>query len=332
MNFMYKKIIVLIILFFSAINLCSEDKVFIGVPPPFMNNKEVNTFFINKQFVFELLSNYTSEKYFFEILNIENIDVENKYISNCKNEVRKNNEDYLLYTNVYSINSNLYIKLLLINPYNNEIIFSKYFQKIIELNINETLFEIIKESIVTIDSMKLIKQKKTIEKKKKEVVEKKYFRELNKEYKNEVFIQNGFLKNAPLIMTFFSWYVGYNFTPFKFFSLECCIFWGSGFQETGFSFKNNIFDNFFIGTYNAVYLFIPGIITPTFGLRFEVSYLINKDISFQLPIDIGFKLYINQSNAIKISSSFQFAYFSLNNISWNKSFTIGVMVGYARKF
>ena len=50
-----------------------------------------------------------------------------------------------------------------------------------------------------------------------------------------------------------------------------------------------------------------------------------------MPDAIEIKIFVTKENAIRINSSFQFNYLNLFNVTWEKNFIIGIMVGYARK-
>jgi len=325
-----KKNIFIIFIFLITFISYSQEKVVIGVSSPFMKNQDVNTIFINKQFVFELLSNFNSEKYSLEINTTEYSTDEENYIRSCKNEAKKNKYDYQLFTTVYSLNENLFVKIILINPYDDLIIYSKYFKNKIDLNVNEVLQETTLEISSFFDNNIIVKVKNK-DKKNSESDERENISIQKKEYMHEVFIMNGFLKSNPLSVSFFNWFIGYNITPFSFFSIETSFFWGCGEYDKSFNISKNVFKDFYLGGYNAVYLFIANTISPTFGLRLEFTYLFGQELAFGLPIDIGIKIFMTPENVLRINSSFQFVHLNCNNLTWERSTTIGISIGYARK-
>ena len=89
--------------------------------------------------------------------------------------------------------------------------------------------------------------------------------------------------------------------------------------------------NFFIGQSAGLSFYLPFIVEPSLGLRFEINYIALDHIYFTFPIDLGLKIYITQKNAIKFNTSFQFITLDINDVVWEKNFMIGFMVGYAHK-
>jgi hypothetical protein len=333
MNKIYKYFFISILLFIINLFCISQEKVVIGISSPFMKNQDVNTIFIHKQFVFELLSNYNSEKYNIEIITSEISDDEKLYLKNCKLESRKIDIDYLLYSVVYTINSNIIFKILLINPYEDNVILTKIFNEKSYLNINEILSEKTQEIINMIEEKELVKVKN--KQKTKDEINKNESQnkqnEVKKELKHEIFLSNGFFKNTPLANSLFTWYIGYNFTPFKFLSVETSFYWGGGSFGKEFNFTSSTFDEFLLGGYTGLYFFIDNIVSPQFGIRLEFSYIVNRDAYFFIPIDLGLKIFITRENVLRINSTFQFTYLNFGNLIWEKSYIIGLIIGYARK-
>ena len=134
-------------------------------------------------------------------------------------------------------------------------------------------------------------------------------------------------------MSFFNWYMGYNFIPFKFVRIEGAFFLGAGGIENRFDFKNiNYFENFFLGTYGAFYFFLSGFfIEPFAGFKIEISYVVNDFVYFYMPIDFGLRIFMSKKDSIRIDSNFQFSAFNINKVEWENFFIIGFLIGYARK-
>ncbi|HPO48749.1 MAG TPA: hypothetical protein PLO89_00345 [Spirochaetota bacterium] len=331
-----KKIFIIFLAVFIYLNLFAEEesneKVIIGITPPFMRNKNVGSIFLNRQFIFEFLSNFSENRYTAEILTPDFSENEKDYLRNCIETGVKFQADYIVTSKVYSIEDTLFFEFNLLNPYNNSISISKLFSKSGMENLGDFLYEI-SESLSRIINEKELKKikNKTINLKKNtgdktdRVVEDKTF------YKHEVFVMNGFFKNNPKVMSFLSLYTGYNFTPFNFFCVEGGIFIGGGYKENDFSFDKMNLKVFYVGGYGSFGFFIPGIVQPSINLRFEFSYIFQDIVSFSIPVDLGIKIFINKEHAIRINSSFQFNYLNLFNVLWEKNFIIGVMVGYAKK-
>jgi hypothetical protein len=294
-----------------------------------MKNQEVNSIFYHSQFIFELLSNNTNEKYLFEALNVDNKESESEYIRICIEESQKNKFDYLLYSDVYTIHNIIYFKVVLKNPYNDEIVIDLLYSEKNDFYVNEYLTENAKEIIQKINDLNLQKVKNKKVKFKEDQVTQEI--EVKEPSKHEVFIMNGFFKNNPTIMSLFSWYLGYDYSPIRNFNIESAFFWGSGYTENSMEFKSEFFSEFFFGTYASIHLFLPGIIEPSLGIRIETGYLINENAYLSLPIDMGIKIYMTKKNVLKINSSFQYTYFNINNRVWENNFIIGIIIGYAWK-
>jgi hypothetical protein len=319
---------VLFLILFIPYLCFSTEKVLIGVSPPFLKNQEVNSIFYHNQFLFEILSIYNNENYSIEIINAELNDDETIYNQNCIDVCKKNNFDYLLYTSVYTINDKLFFKFILKNPYNNIILMENLYIENNDYYINEYLTK------DTIDIIKLINEKnlQIVKNKKSNInITKKDQSELIIESKHELFILNGFFKNNPLSVSFFSWYLGYNFVPFNFFYIEACFFWGSGNYSSDFLLDSKVFDNFYLGGYGSFQFFLDGIVQPSIGLRFEFGYVLNNIAYFSIPIDLGIKIKISNKDSIKINSSFQYTFLNFSNLAWEKGYTLGFLIGYARK-
>ncbi|HOV15708.1 MAG TPA: hypothetical protein PK771_15575 [Spirochaetota bacterium] len=319
------------ILFFTFAQEVKE-KIVIGIAPPLIRNKNVTTIFMNRQFIFEFLSLFPDNIYDVEILTPKVSENENEYLNNSFNEGFKIEVDYIAVSKVYIVNNKIFFEFNIINPYNNIVYFSSLYSKTMTENMNDFLLEITDKIIKSINQLKLekIKNKNSNIKKKNidnvdKIVEDKTF------YKHEVFILNAFLKNTPKIMSFLSWYIGYNFTPFNFFNVETGLFLGTGFKENEFSFDKIGINDFFVGGFGSVGFFIPGIIQPSINLRLEFGYIVNDIAFFSLPVDLGIKIFVTKENVIRINSSFQFNYLSFNSLLWEKNYIIGIMVGYARK-
>ena len=119
-------------------------------------------------------------------------------------------------------------------------------------------------------------------------------------------------------MSFLNIYTGYNFTPFNFFSVEGAFFLGGGYKDDTFLFNSVKLNKLFVGSYLAFGFFIPGIVQPSVSLRIEFGYVANDLFFLSLPIDLGLKIFINKKNAIRINSSFQFNYFNLSDLFWER--------------
>ncbi len=308
----------------------ADEKITISIAPPYMKNSSVNTIFFNRQFVFEFLSLYESDNQT-EILPYKNYTSERDYKLQCIEDAKNSDSDYLVYSSVYGHDNNVYLKTNIINIWTNEVLLYKFYNTKIEYAADEVLTESISEIIRDINNLHLTK---TVRKVTKKVKEKDPYADSKQapNYKHELFVQSGFFKNHPIVMSFFNLYSGYNFTPFDIFNIEAALFFGTGYYEKEFNFDYNLFSDFFVGTSAAFRFFIKGPIEPNVGLRVEFSYVIVKNVLLvSLPIDAGIKIYIDNENLIKINTSFQFNYFDIFLGRWVNSWTLGVMVGYARK-
>ena len=332
-----KKFIILTFVLIQIFNIFSEDKVIIGISPPYLRTENSATIFYNKQFSFELLFNSDSDKFNFEILNISELEKnkESLYLKECKKNTINNGYDYLLYSSVYSNAFFLYFKVQLLSPYNDDVIFLKIFIKKIDYKISETISECSDEIIKNLSNNKLEKiQRKELymEKAKEEEDPEEQLDQYAIKFKHEFFFLNSFFKNHSNMLSLFEIYSGYNFSPFDFFSIEAAFFLGFGFKDADLSFSQfNEGNNFFIGQSAGFNFYLPFKVEPSLGLRFEINYIILDHVYFTFPIDLGIKVYITQKDAIKFNTSFQFITFDIIDLSWEKNFMIGFMIGYARK-
>ena len=139
---MKKKCIVLLLLMMTLVGLYCQELIEvpdeqeagnfspqIGVVFPYIINKTTGTFFYNEHFLFEILSNPNSSALNINIVNVETDGDEVNYLENCRLEVIRSNYDYLLYSKVYSIDNHVFLDVKLLNPYKNEILYSKNDEK-----------------------------------------------------------------------------------------------------------------------------------------------------------------------------------------------------------
>ena len=314
----------------AKLDKTSQEQITISISHPYMRNQSVNTIFFNKQFVFEFLSLYNADVQI-EILSSDDSVSETEYKLDCIEGAKLNDSDYLIYSVISGYYNNIFLKVNIINVWTGELLLYKFYSSKVEYGIDEVLTEVVSKIIDSIKELKLTKIAKIVTKNKKE---KNLYAssEQTPNYKHEIFIQSGILKNHPTVMSFLNLYLGYNFSPFEIFNIEGALFLGTGYYEKKFNFGYDIFNDFFIGTYAAFRFFLKGKVEPSIGLRGEFSYLVvHKVLSVALPIDVGIKIYINNENLIRINSSFQFNYFDIFIGKWVESWTVGVLVGYARK-
>ena len=326
-----KKFIPTLFLLFLISQYCiSQEKVVIGVSSPFLKSQEVNAVFYHSQFIFELLSNSTSDKYTFEAINSEAVDDENTYMQYCIDEAQRNKYDYLLYSDVYIIKDNLYFKVTLKNPYTDVILFVKLFTEKNDFYVNEYLTQNSDYIVDKINKLEIprVKNKKL---KTKPVVKEEPVYEVPEIFRHEFFVANGFLKNHPATMSMFSWYTGYGFMPFNYFNIEGAFFWGAANFENEFNIRSDLFSNFFMGTYFSFHLFLPGVVEPGIGIRLETGYLFDKRAYLSLPIELCIKVYMTKRNVLRIYGTFQYTYYNLNDLVWENNFIIGFMIGYGWK-
>ena len=329
-----KRLFFICLVFFVIIlKTYSDSKIKIGIFPPYIRNESPATMFYYKNYVFEFLFNNDKNKYLVEIINVETASEESLYLKNCKEEIRQEGVDYFLYATVQSTDDYLFFNVQLLNPYNNEVVFSKFFTQKIDYAINDSLSESVKKIIKTLKKhdLKRAKVKVFTKKENKTKKEEDGFKPLKIKYKHEVFFLNGFLKNHPNIMSFLEIYSGYNFSPFDFFCVESGIFLGLGYEDANFYIRNIIYEDFFLGTYFAFYFYLSGFIEPSVGLRLDFTYILNKNIRLTLPIDFGVKFYIKNKNAIRFNTSIQFICYDFETLQWQNNFLIGFLIGYARK-
>lgn len=331
-----KHILFLLLFIFINLSLFNEERIKIGIVPPFKKNNTPFTAFYNSQFIFEFLTVYNYENYEIVLINPEEYNSENNYYEKSLEEVFKKEADYLFFSVVYEVQPYLVFKVMLIDPYNEDLVFNKTFVNQGSSFFNESLVFNIKD---TIDMIKVVNLRKNYKKsmifnkKKGKEAQNKFFLQNKEQFKHEFLIQNGFLKVQPNMMTFFSWYFGYNFTPFKFFKIESTFFLGTGDLEKKFNFDNkDYFKHFFFGTYGAFYFFLSVFfIEPFIGLKLEFSYIVNNFVYFYLPIDLGIKIFISEKDCIRIDTNFQFLNLNINYGIWENSFIVGLLLGYARK-
>ncbi len=332
-----KKFLVLLFLIVHMFYIFSEENLLIGISSPFLRNENSSTMFYNKQFSFEILFKNNSDKISYEIINIDEIDIEkeSEYIKTCKRIAINNGYDYLLYSSVYSNDLFLFFKVQLLNPYTDDVIFIKLFIKKIDYTLSETISDCSEEIINVINSSSLDRiQGKNLFKEniKKEEGAEEQLDQYATRFKHEIFFLNSFLKNHSNTVSLVEIYSGYNFSPFDFFSIEAALFWGYGFKDSDLSFSKITEEtNFFIGQSAGFYFNLPLIVEPSLGLRLEINYIINDHFYFTFPIDLGLKIYIRQKHAIRINTSFQFITYDINDFKWSYNFMIGFMVGYALK-
>ena len=327
-----KKNNIVFLLFLINISIYSNNNPSIGIASPYTINNNAATIFFNKQFTFELMSNIILDSYNFEVVITENIRNEILYYNQSKEFVIEKNYDYLFFSKVYTLEKFLFLKIVIVNPYSDEIIFSKLFKLKNDFNINETLSEVTKNIIKILDDLNLpqIKVKKIKVEKQEEKDD--ILLELQKKLKNEFYIQNGFLKTTPKVISFLNWYFGYNFSPFKFFDLGGGFFYGCGKIERKFNFSNINNEYFFIGTNTGISFFLPGfIVEPLIGVKLELCYVINKELDLYIPIDIGLRIYLRKENYLKINAVFQFTSFDIFKTDWHNNYLIGIYFGYAKK-
>ncbi len=210
-----KNYIIFLLLTTIYFNIFSEDKIIIGISPPFLKNESATTMFYNKQFSFEMLFKNDSEVFSLELVNVDETDneVESAYIKSSKVNTINNSFDYLLYSSVYSNNFYLFFKVQLINPYNNDVIFLKLFIKEIDYTISESISECTDEILELIKNSNLTKIKnKTayIVKIKKEKSSEEQLDTYAMRFKHEIFFLNSFLKNHANFVSLLELYSGYN--------------------------------------------------------------------------------------------------------------------------
>jgi hypothetical protein len=319
-----------VLLIFLPQLLTAQDKIVIGTGSPFIEQESAATIFYHKQFQFELLSRFENELYDVELLQTDNNIEYSDHVREMKRQVLDSGYDYLLYSHVYLLDDYIAFSLELVNPYTDIIQKSWVFNEKRGFTINESLSQnttIILNDIYNLD-LKKIKNKVTVEK-----IEEPDdpLEEVKENYKHELFLMNGFLKNHPGIMSVLSWYTGYSFSPYDFLRLEAGFFAGAGFQVDQFNFDSFAVNQPYIGGYAGLFIYFKGIFEPTIGVRLEFSYIFNEEAYLSLPVDVGFRIYLNPRNALRIGSSFQFTTFSFNALEWKNRFTIGVLFGYARK-
>lgn len=331
-----KKIITALCVIFINLYAHSSNAVSICLSPVYIVNDNAVTLFYNKHFSFEILFSYEqNDRYEVEILAVDYDENENKYLRQCKAKAVENGFDYLLYSNVYSSEKNLFFKVQLINPYNNIIEFSNLYVKNNDYSINESLAECAGDIIETLNSKELKQNEKLVFTVKKNRVEditnKESVFQSRMKYSHEVFVLNGFFKTHANVMTFMEICTGYNFTPFDFFAIEGALFLGMGDPDSNIELNKLTYKNFFIGTYIAFNIYYSGIVEPNVGLRLEIDYVVQNDVYFSIPFDFGLKFYINSGHAIRINSSFQFTCFNLATMAWENNFVVGFFIGYAKK-
>ncbi len=354
---MKKTCLAIIFLFCICLIFAQEEKRIpvIAIPAPYMSNDNTFTEFFNKQFAFEFFSS-DSNLYEFEIIHTDYDDYTlvtmQQYFEECKQTSYSKNYDYMLFSKVYTLDASVYNDDLSSKKY---IIF-KY--DLIDLNtdkitksgiynlddgytLNEVLSYISKKIIfdlnntpleITEQDIKKIQNEKADEKKEEEPREVQQYEENQKPKKHEIYVQNGFLKTTPKMMSFLSLCIGYNFIPYKFFDLGGSFFFGGGSSEDKFDFSKLSFDRFYLGTSTGLNFFLPGFaVEPSVGFKVELAYLIKGDLDLYIPIDMGFKFNLHKHNYLKINFDFQFTTFNILQNRWQNNYLIGIWIGYGKK-
>ena len=149
---MYK----IIILMFISVNIfAQENDIRISVCNPILLNKNVSTFLFSNNFSFEIYySNENSNKYIFEIMT-ENKEESKK--SDYIDAAIKENADYLLYTEAFSIEKNIFVDVKLINLLTNEIVYFKYFTVFLDIEVNDNISKMAISIIEDIQKLNLKK-------------------------------------------------------------------------------------------------------------------------------------------------------------------------------
>lgn len=328
-----KKKFLLLILLFTINYIYSREIINYGISYPFIQNETSEIIFLNKQFPFEIIFNNENEQNQYNLIRLDEEVNETKYLDLLKEYTINENYDYLILSNIYSNDNYIFFNIKLINPYSDIIIFSKLFINKIDYTINEFLTETVKKVLAEIDNLNLGKPEKFKIKEKDD--EKKFdFVKTNIKFKHEIFILNGFFKNHSYSLSFLDLMVGYNFIPFDYFSIESGLFAGIGNSNKDFNINEININSGYLGIFGSFYFFIPAIVEPRVGIRFEFTYIIKNYFYFSFPIDFGLKIYINEKNIIRIDSSFQFTslqFKSVEEIGWQRDYIIGIMIGYAKK-
>lgn len=355
---MKKIYLTIIFLFCFGLLFAQENKrvPVIAIAAPYMSNDNTFTEFFNKQFAFEFFSS-DNNLYEFEIIHTDYDDYTlipmHQYLEECKKTAYSQNYDYMLFSRVYTLDGSIYnddlssksyiiFKYDLINIYQNKITKSDIYNLDDGYTLNEVLSYISKKIIfdlnntaleVTEQDTKKNQNEKTPEKKEsEEPKEVQEYEENQKPKKHEIYVQNGFCKISPRMMSFFSFNVGYNFIPYKFFDLGGSFFLGGGSREDKFDFSKLSFDKFYFGTNTGLNFFLPGfVVEPSIGFKVELSYMVGGDLDLYIPIDMGFKFNLHKNNYLKINFDFQFTTFNVLKNQWQNNYLIGVWIGYGKK-
>lgn len=327
-----KKLFLIIFLFlFSFITFSKE--INIGISEPFLSFISSEVVFLSRQFPFEILFENEKGVLNFYIIRLENSFSEFDYLKNLRLISLKEGYDYFVYSYIFLHKEKIIFLLKLINSSSGRVVYSSIFLKEKNILVNEFLLEIVKKFLSDIKNLEIYKEDKEKSMLSKEVVESLHKSEESKKLRHEIFLLNSFFKNHSFSFSLVDFNVGYGFNIFNNFCVESGIFFGLGEKSINFSIIRIKNKDLYFGPFFSFYIFYPFFIEPRLGIRFELTFFIDKTVCFSFPIDFGIKFFITKRNAIKLSSSFQITSLKINkdSVIWKEDYFIGIMIGYAFK-
>lgn len=316
-----------------------EDLPVVGILPPYLLNESTGTVFFSEHFLFEMMAVVDSPKYTLEIISVPFADNEVEYFEAGKVEILRSRYDYLLYAKTYSVDDVIFFSVKLLNPYTNQVFFTRLYTSEIDFTITEKLNDICNQVALDMEEQEIVrvtsvkkKQPYENQQEKKEVPETFTY---DKALKNEFFAMVGLFKNNPQTLSYLSVYLGMSFNIVENILFEFAFFSGGGQRSDVFQpEEGHRFDDFYFGGYFGIYIYSEGILEPNFGIRVDLLATPYRNILLSIPLDIGLKLYVTKKNVIRLRATFAISPYNVFDIysgEWKKLHNFGILIGYGRK-
>lgn len=341
-----------ILIVFSLYSQTNIDNINIGISYPYVRNENVDTIMVKMNFIFEILSYNIGDRIQLGIIEQEqktySNDGESDYLKNLHVASERKEFDYFIYSSVYTLDEDIIIFVKFFKTGNRKSIKTFLYKSKRDFTLNQEISYITKNILDQLLLLDLVPYRSSFKKdkfKERVVIDDDFDEDSEKELldflfqydskkRHEVYVLSGFLKNHHFVNSLFSVYTGYTLRLEKSFSFDFGAFFGVGSYQKNMDFtKYNDFDTVYLGTDIGAYIYFPGIIEPLIGIRVEFSYLPqSNDIYLSLPIDFGFKVHFTKDHLLRVSTSFPFNNFDIQQLTWSKEFTLGFRIGYARAF
>lgn len=328
------KIFYVLILFLQIYFMNSVIRI--SLVTPYVYNENSKTLLIKNNLPFEIFTTNNSNLYDFYLLNIDynNSDL---YISKARKSSIEIEADYILFVETYTIGEVIYIVVRL-KTINNLLVYQNLFDLNYDIRINEYISNVSNIILNDLNNIKISKQ--VLEEKKKEPKNEtkdivnsatELIFNYKKYYKHEIFIQNGFFRNNPYILSFLNFYLGYSYYFSDNLNFSLGFMGGFGkYTKDLLAFDYEMSDKY-VGFFTSAYFYVKGTLEPNIGVRVELNYDSLNNLYLSVPFDIGIKININKNNIIRFNSSFPFNSYDIFNNKWNKEFNLGFIIGYGFK-